>query len=91
MSSLQPLGPIHASHWELKKEHAGFDQKIVAEQWSVDDRGFLELSIRVDFDEAATGQKNFTSFVRDKGFGVLARQETKTAAMLGYLATRPRP
>jgi hypothetical protein len=91
LTSLEPLGPIHASRWELKKDDTGFDHKIVAEQWSVDDRGFLELSIRVDFDEAATSQKTFTTFVHDKGFGVLARQETKTAATLGYLATRPRP
>jgi hypothetical protein len=86
--SLTPLGPIYSLHWELDEDATGFGDKIVFEQWSVDDLGFLELSVRVDFDDAAAWQDRFTGFVRDKGFDVRAHQETKTTVMLRHLANR---
>lgn len=87
LSSLVVLHPIHALTWD--EVDADLKDKVRAEQWSIDDRRFMELSIRVDSDQAKQRQKRFIAFVRDKGFPVPEKAETKTATMLRYLATRP--
>jgi hypothetical protein len=89
LPSLTVLHPIHALAWD--EVHVDFDDKVRAEQWSVDDRRFLEFSIRVDADRAGHWQKRFTALIRDKGFAVPAKADTKTAATLRYLATRSAP
>jgi hypothetical protein len=89
LPSLVVLHPIHALAWD--EVDADLKDEVRAEQWSVDDRRFLELSIRVDSDRAKQRQKRFIDFVRGKGFAVPEKAETKTATMLRYLATRPAP
>jgi hypothetical protein len=87
LGSVRPLGPIHARTWKAERR-TGHAEPIAAEQWSVDDRGFLELSVRVDYPEAQGAQGRFTEFVRSHHFDPDALQKTKTAAILSYLAGR---
>ncbi len=82
LGSLQPLGPISARQW--KKEHKdGFRHDVAAEEWTVDDLRFLELSIRVPFEDALDSQTEFTEWV-----AMPAMAGTKTKIVLNHFAER---
>lgn len=90
LTSLQPFGPIHALRWQ-EMLRSDLDEKLGAEQWTADDHVFLELSIRVKFNEAKKWQHKFTDWASDKDLDVKAVQTTKTQAVLKHFAKRLQP
>lgn len=83
--SLRPLGPIHALRWqEFPRED--LDEEVGAEQWIVDEQMFLELSMRVKYENAEKWQRRFNDWASDLGLDVGAVQTTKTQAVLEHFA-----
>ena len=90
LTSLRPLGPIHALRWQ-EAPREDLDEELGAEQWTAGDLVFLELSIRVNFDEAQKWQDKFKFWAMKKGFGASSMGTTKTQAVLEYFADRLPP
>jgi hypothetical protein len=90
LTSLHPLGPIHALRWN-EEVKPGFDDPIGAEQWTADDLVFLELSIRVKYAHAKERQQAFLEWATTKHLKVDAVGSTKTQAILEHFATRRTP
>ncbi|WP_164200559.1 SixA phosphatase family protein [[Micrococcus luteus] ATCC 49442] len=85
LSRLSPLGPIDGTKWELSRN----GQKIFAEQWVVGDGlRFLELSTRVEPEEAPAAQQAFEDLFREYDINLDPLQETKTRMVLEYFAAR---
>lgn len=87
LTSLQPLGPIHALRWQ-EAPREDLAEEIGAEQWTAGELVFLELSIRVKFDSAQEWQHTFKDWAVKKGFGASSMGSTKTQAVLEYFAGR---
>lgn len=87
LTSLRPLGPIDARRWE-ESARADLEEEVGAEQWVVDDQVFLELSMRVKYENAEKWQRRFNDWAGDLGLDVGAVRTTKTQAVLEHFARR---
>jgi hypothetical protein len=74
---------VQARKWDTV-EWAGFD--VEAERWVVADLDFLELSLRVQPEDAAATQEDFATALRAAGLDGDPTQETKTRLVLQRLA-----
>jgi hypothetical protein len=85
VDDLVALGPIAAVRW--KKFNLG-NYEVIAEQWTVKDLDFLELSIREDDGpkQAAATQAGFEAALRKRKISVSDEVETKTRTVLERLA-----
>jgi hypothetical protein len=83
---LRVLGPVVARKWELPPT-AGFPYKLAVEKWVLDDAmQFIELSIKVDRDQAAKAQADFLGLLADRQLHVT--NEQKTPLVLRFFAAR---
>jgi hypothetical protein len=84
-SELSALGPVAALKWQQTVD----GHEIAFERWDVSDElRFLELSIRVEPDDAVAAQRNFERLCTERGIDVAAVTETKTRLVLEHLARR---
>ena len=82
---LRALGPIRVLRW--KTEHKGFPYELTAEEWRLPDgEDLLEVSIKVEPDQAAAARRTFESHLRELGIDPAGAQETKTRTALEYFA-----
>jgi hypothetical protein len=83
--SLAVLGPVDVHKWEFEPEELGYE--ITVEEWVLPDRSDLvEISIKVDPDEAGKANARFVGYLHDRGFDTEGEQETKTRTALEYFA-----
>jgi hypothetical protein len=84
-SQLVALGPIRARVWTLRS--AELLDKATAELWYMPDgTQTLELSMKVDTDDAELGMEQLIDFVEARGLGLDGEQESKTRRALEALA-----
>jgi hypothetical protein len=84
---LRPLGPVHVHKWEVERKE--LDNEVTVEEWVLPDRSDLvELSIKVDPNEAVEANERFVDFLRSRGFDKEGEQQTKTRAALEYFTGR---
>lgn len=84
-STLKPLGPIRVLRW--KTRHEGFPYELSSEEWRLPDgTDLLEVSIKVEPEEAEKGRAAFASHLRELGLDPAGAQETKTRTALEYFA-----
>jgi hypothetical protein len=84
---LRPLGPVKVHKWEV--EPKGLDNEVTVEEWVLPDRSDLvELSIKVDPNEAVEANERFVDFLRSRSFDTEGEQQTKTRAALEYFTGR---
>jgi hypothetical protein len=84
-SSLAALGPIRARVWTLRSD--ALIDKVTAELWYMPDGSqTLELSMKVDTDDAELGMAELIDFVEDRGLSLDKEQESKTRRALEALA-----
>jgi hypothetical protein len=82
---LRSLGPIRVLHWTT--EHKGIPYELASEEWRLPDgENLLEVSIKVEPDEAAKARRAFDSYLRELGLDPAGDQETKTRTALEYFA-----
>jgi hypothetical protein len=84
-NTIKRLGPVKAKVWELKNLD-GLDHKLAAESWKVDGFHFIELSIKVDPDEADAAQAAFRTFLGTLVDDVDGDRSRKTERVLELLA-----
>ncbi len=84
LDGLTLLGPVHARKWD---PGAGeLPDRVAAELWEVDERlRFLELSVREEEDPLGE-QRRLEETVGAHGLQVDPEQQTKTSAVLAFLA-----
>jgi hypothetical protein len=87
LAALRPLGPIHARRWE-EAPRKDLDNELGAEQWDADGLEFLELSIRVRFENAEEWLRRFVEWASDKDLNIASVGTTKTQAVLEHFAQR---
>jgi hypothetical protein len=81
MSELVPLGPIPARVWTLRTDEV--PEKVTAELWYMPDGSqVLELSTKVDVDDADDAMDDLLDFVSDRDIDLDATQESKTKRAL---------
>jgi adenylate cyclase class IV len=79
---LEVLGPVEASVWKLEPDE--LSAELVTERWTLPDGSeLLELSVRVDADEASDAEDELMSFIASLGLQT-EPGETKTRAALEY-------
>jgi hypothetical protein len=84
---LRPLGPVQVHKWEV--DHKELDNEVTVEEWVLPDRSDLvELSIKVDPNEAVEANERFVDYLRSRGFDTEGGQQTKTRAALEYFTGR---
>jgi hypothetical protein len=83
------LGPIAATRWKSVGNAALSALDVRAERWTVGDLDFLELSSKVEADEAGRTRAALTAALDELGLAVPTDQETKTRQVLEYLAGGP--
>jgi hypothetical protein len=83
--ALERLGPVDATVWEVKRP-SGLDYKLAAEAWRVEDFHFVELSIKVDPDEADEARTAFRTFLAALVDDVDGDRSRKTERVLELLA-----
>jgi len=87
---LRVLGPIRVLRWKTK--HKRFEHELTSEEWRLPDgEDLLEVSIKVEPDEATTAQQVFETHLRDLGLDPAGAQETKTRRALEHLARTLKP
>jgi hypothetical protein len=86
-TTLQVFGPIAAERWK-KLEIGGVDG-VNAERWTFDALDFLELSIRVDAEDALTAQVTFAQAVAAAGLRSDDAAQSKTEQVLDALTVGP--
>ena len=86
LSTLDVLGPITATRWT--KITVGSVKKVNAERWRVGPLDFLELSLRIDRDEAPTALAELTFAALRAGLTLDDRPASKTEQVLDVLAER---
>jgi hypothetical protein len=91
---LRVLGPVEVQKWEAQPKELGYE--VTVEEWVLPDRSDLvELSIKVDPDQAVEANQRFVEYLRSRGFDTEGEQKTKTRAALEYFTgkspARPRP
>ena len=86
MTELEPLGPIPARVWTLRTDEVS--EKVTAELWYMPDGSqVLELSTKVDLEDADDAMDDLLDFVADRDIDLDATQESKTKrALLGFVA-----
>jgi hypothetical protein len=82
---VEVLGPIMARVWEIKGL-PGFPYKLAAEEWMVRDLHFIELSIKVDPDEADAAKPVFSAFLAGLVKDIAGDPQRKTEQVLRKLA-----
>jgi hypothetical protein len=82
---LERLGPVDATVWELKRPD-GLDHKLAGEAWRVDGFHFVELSIKVDPDDADAARAAFRTFLATLVDDVGGDRSRKTERVLELLA-----
>ena len=81
---LRVLGPIKAKRWTLPAT-AEFAHDLAVEEWSVlDAMQFIELSIKVERDQAVAAHEAFRKLLADRG--LTTTNEQKTPQVLKALA-----
>ncbi len=81
--SLRPLGPVNVHKWEFEPKDLGYE--VTVEEWVLPDRSDLvEISIKVDPNEAVEANESFVGFLRSRGFDTEGEQQTKTRTALEY-------
>lgn len=82
--ALLPLGPIRARVWTLRSDE--LLDKVTAELWYMPDgTQTLELSMKVDGDDAETGMAQLLDLVDERGLRLDKEQESKTRRALEAL------
>jgi hypothetical protein len=82
------LGPIAARVWEIEGVIPSL--KLSAEEWSVGDLHFVELSIKVDAAQAAAARTAFRKFLTDLVTNVDGDRSRKTERVLKELTSGDR-
>lgn len=90
LATLRPLGPIRARRWE-ESPRDDLGNELGAEQWDADGLEFLELSIRVKFENAEEWLTRFTTWASDTNLDVSSVATTKTQAVLEHFAQHLAP
>lgn len=88
IAALTVLGTISATRWTKIK--VGSVRKVNAERWQVGSLDFLELSRRVDQDEAATAQAELVGAALKAGLTIDSSAASKTEQVLEVLVSRHR-
>jgi len=89
LTTLRPLGPISALRWD-EEQRDDLDNEVGAEQWQVDGLAFLELSIRVKYENADRWSHRFAEWAaNDQHLDIASVGTTKTQAVLEHFARRP--
>jgi hypothetical protein len=82
---VKAYGPIHAQVWTLK--FAGFSEKIDVEEWRVDNGPhFIELSFKVDPEQAEAAETGFHDVLDGLGIGHQGNDDPKTRIVLKHFA-----
>jgi hypothetical protein len=85
--SLRVLGPVAVLRW--KSRHEGLPGELTAEEWHLPDgTDLLELSIKVDRNDAFRSRNEFLAFLARVGFDHTGVQEAKTRIALEFFARR---
>jgi hypothetical protein len=83
---LIPLGPIDADRWRLEPDE--LRERLTVERWTLPDGSLIvELSMRVEQDEADEALEELLAFAEDEGLEV-GPDSTKTRLALEQLAER---
>ena len=83
LGRIRLLGPVQVRKWEFEPKE--LDYEVTVEEWVLPDRSDLvELSIKVDPDEALEANERFLDFLRSRGFDTEGDQKTKTRSALEY-------
>jgi hypothetical protein len=86
-SKLKPLGPVQVLRWRFDQDEVPYD--LTAEEWRLPDgKDLLEVSIKVEREEAAWAREIFETFLRGLGLDTEGAQETKTRVALEYFAAK---
>jgi adenylate cyclase class IV len=86
-SKLKPLGPVQVLRWSFDQDDVPYD--LTAEEWRLPDgKDLLEVSIKVEREEAAGAREIFETFLRGLGLDTEGAQETKTRVALEYFAAK---
>jgi hypothetical protein len=86
---LRLLGPVQVHKWEVEPKELGYE--VTVEEWVLPDRSDLvELSIKVDPNEAVEANERFVEFLRARGFDTEGEQQTKTRTALEYFTGKAR-
>jgi hypothetical protein len=89
-AALRVLGPIRVLHWKTK--HKEFPHELTSEEWRLPDgEDLLEVSIKVEPDEAATARRSFENHLRELGLDPAGAQETKTRVALEHMVRTLKP
>lgn len=84
-SELYDLGPTDAWVWKISSRR--LPARLTAEHWVLPDgTELLELSMRVDADEAEEGLERLLDWLDGRGITLSEAQETKTRLALEYFA-----
>jgi hypothetical protein len=87
-SAVERLGPIEARVWKVD-DLPGFPYELAAEEWSVDDLHFIEVSIKVKPREAEEAQWRFRAFLTGMVRDIDGDRSRKTERVLRRLAGAP--
>ncbi len=85
LNNLQVLGPVQAFRWQPKLS-GGLIYPIRCERWHIPCRQLLELSIRVQPEQAQVAQEQFMQYLKHNKLDSTGVQETKTRLVLEYFA-----
>ncbi len=89
LEDLAVLGPVDARKWELPP--ATFPHELSVEQWSLPDgTHFVELSFKVEPDEAESAERDFHALLDRLEIGHIGDPEPKTPRVLRFFAERLR-
>jgi hypothetical protein len=84
---LRVLGPVQVHKWEIEPKELGYE--VTVEEWVLPDQSDLvELSIKVDPNEAVEANERFVEYLRSRGFDTEGEQKTKTRAALEYFTRK---
>ncbi|WP_028062214.1 hypothetical protein [Solirubrobacter soli] len=84
IDGIKPLGPIAARVWEIE-DLPGFPYKLAAEEWSVHDLHFVELSIKVKPGDVKDAKPVFKAFLTGLVKDVAGDPSRKTEQVLRKL------
>jgi hypothetical protein len=85
---LEVLGPVDARKWELG-DLQGFPYELCIEEWSLPDAShFIELSFKVDPDEAEPAQRAFRGLLDELRIDATGDQVAKTPRVLKFFVDR---
>jgi hypothetical protein len=88
LNHLEVLGPVDARKWELANLD-GFPYELAVEEWSLPDAThFIELSFKVDADEAKDAQTAFRDLLTCMEIDLVGDQQPKTPRVLKFFADR---